>query len=111
SRRQKGVAEMPAKQRGEVKKLARGWGVRFRDENQERRSASGFATKTAAREWLDAKVAEVEALRRGDTIHRLDKPATVNELLDLFVERHGRTIESNSLATLTHHLSHARRAF
>ena len=42
------------------------WAARWRDELGAEQFRGGFDTKTAAREFVDAKVDAVEALRRGD---------------------------------------------
>jgi hypothetical protein len=61
--------------------------ARWYDERGERKSRGGFETKTAAPDWLNPKVDEVLALRRGD----LPRPATlptVDELIDNFLASH-----------------------
>ena len=55
---------MPAVQRGALDKRGRTWRARYRDENGQPRSRSGFPTKSEAGDWLDRKLGEVEALRR-----------------------------------------------
>jgi hypothetical protein len=52
---------MPSTQRGQVVKLAGSWGARWYDDNGERQRQAGFATKSAARQWLGGKVDEVNA--------------------------------------------------
>src|SRR5262245_9206559 len=103
---------MPARQRGRVEKLPSGkWSARYYDERPERQRESGFATKTAARDWLARKMDEVEALRRGDAIPVAHRPATVDALLDLFIEKHGRTLDPGTLRTDKSALKHARKTF
>lgn len=104
---------MPARQRGSRAKRAKSgtWYGRYYDENNKRRSVSGFPTKSAYDEWMAAKLAEVEALRRGDRIRRGPRIETVDQLLDLFEERHGPSVEENTAETLKYNLKHARRAF
>lgn len=102
---------MPAKQRGSIVKRGSTWGVRYYDENGVRRSPSGFATKTAAAEWLDAKLDEIEALRTGELLPEVDRPQTVDALLDVFLDKHGRTIDPATKRKLTAQLKHARFEF
>ena len=81
---------MPSVQRGQVSKTPAGtWGVRYYDENGTRERQGGFATKSAAIEWLDAKLAEVEALRRGDaTAVARAENVTLAELVDRYLAAH-----------------------
>ena len=51
---------------------------------RQRRFQGGFETKSAAREWVDRKVDEIAALRRGDLPRASDIP-TVAELVDGFL--------------------------
>ena len=78
---------MPARQRGQVVKRGATWAARYYDEQNIRRSRSAFATKSEAREWLDRKVAEVEALRSGDRVAPSDIP-TVSDLVDSYLATH-----------------------
>jgi len=64
---------VPAKQRGVVDRPGSSWRARWYDENDVRRSKGGFATKSAAREWVDGKARDVEAIRRGDPVRRQDR--------------------------------------
>jgi integrase len=58
---------MPARQRGRLEKLPSGrWSVRYYDEHGARKRQGGFATRSEAGAWLDRKLDEVAALRRGD---------------------------------------------
>lgn len=102
---------MPAKQRGSITKRGATWGVRYYDEKGARRSPSGFATKTAATEWLDAKLDEIEALRSGELIPTTERPGTVDELLDLFLDKHGRTVDPATKRKLDTQLKRARDDF
>src|SRR5262245_37927463 len=80
---------MPARQRGSAVRRGKSWAARYYDETDTRRFRSGFATKSEAREWLDTRVDEVEALRRGDVaaVRRRDMP-TLRELVDEFTAQH-----------------------
>lgn len=103
---------MPAKQHGTVvKRGARSYQARWRDENGKQHGRGGFETRTAAREWLNAQIDEVQALRRGDAIPISHRPSTVSALLDTFEDRHGRNIDPATLRTVKSCLRHARRAF
>lgn len=97
---------MPAKQRGQVVKRDGGWGVRYRDENGNRRRQGGFGTKTEAREWMNGKAEEVLALRRGDPVlvRRRQMP-TLGELVDEYLGQHNA--EQNTLRTLKARLRYA----
>ena len=57
---------MPSVQRGQVFRRGDCWNVRYYDESGGRRQRAGFPTKSAAGEWLDNRVDEIAALRRGD---------------------------------------------
>jgi hypothetical protein len=58
---------MPSRQRGRIEKLPSGrWSVRFYDESGARVRQGGFETKSEAGEWLERKLDEVAAFRRGD---------------------------------------------
>ena len=80
---------MPAaRQRGRIEKLPSGrWSVRCYDEDGVRQRQGGFETKSAAGEWLDRKLDEVAALRRGDRPAAVDIP-TVAELVASFLATH-----------------------
>ena len=67
---------MPAKQRGSVLKRGTSWQARWYDEQGVAHAQGGFETKTAAGDWLESKVNEVSALRRGDlsALRRQDMP-------------------------------------
>jgi integrase len=102
---------MPAKQRGSVVKRGRRWGARWYDETGERRFQGGFETRSAAREFVDSKVDDVLTLRRGGVVPTRDRPQSVDALLDLFLEKHGRTVDAATKRKLTRQLRHARREF
>jgi hypothetical protein len=103
---------MPAKQRGAAIKRGPGnWQARWRDENGEQHGRGGFPSKTAARDWLDDHFEEISALRRGDLLPMRDRPTTIDALLDVFLEKHGRTVDSATLRTLTARLRRARKEF
>ena len=87
----RGRPSLPSVQRGRVEKLPSGrWSARYYDEEGKRVRQGGFETKSAARGWLDSRMSEVIALRRGDVVPVSHRPQTVNALLDTFEARHGR---------------------
>jgi integrase len=102
---------MPARQRGNVRKRGASWFARYYDEEGRRRERGGFATKTEARDWLEPKVDEVEALRRGELMPTAERPCTVDALLDLFLDKHGRTVDPATKRKLEAQLKHARDEF
>lgn len=97
---------MPARQRGEVYKRHGTWTARWRDETGRRRYQGAFPTKTAAGEWLDTKLDEVGALRRGDpvAIRRRTMP-TLGKLVDEFIGQHNA--EPSTIASLEKRLRYA----
>ena len=102
---------MPSVQRGSLTKRGKTWTVRYYDADGIRRSPGGFTTRTEAAEHLDRVVEEVEALRRGEALPAADKPGTVDLLLDLFVDKHGRTIDQATKRKLITQLRKARGEF
>jgi integrase len=102
---------MPSVQRGSVVKRGKRWAARWYDENGIRRFQGGFETKSAAREWVDDQVQEVVGLRRGDILPTRDRPTTVGVLLDVFLEKHGRNVDSATKRNLTTQLRKARAVF
>lgn len=99
---------MPAKQRGSVVKRGKTWQARWYDEDGQRHARGGFATKTAADEWLDPKVKEVSRLRSGD-LPTPDKIPTVNELVVGYLASH--EVDPATTKKLCYELAHAARAF
>jgi integrase len=101
---------MPARQRGSTVKRGKTWAARWRDETGEAKFRGGFDTKTAARNWLERKIDEVEALRRGDpaATRRQDMP-TLSTLVDEYLAQH--VAEPNTIATLRERLRKATSTF
>ena len=96
---------MPARQRGRIEKLPSGrWSVRFYDESGVRQRQGGFTTKTEAGAWLDRKLDEVAALRRGDRPPPVDIP-TVAELVASFLATH--EVDPATTDKLRYELNHA----
>jgi integrase len=103
---------MPARQRGTVVKLPSGrWGVRYYDEHGRRpRTGVSWATKTEARDWLERKLEEVDALRRGDpVVERRREMPTFSELCEEYLAQHAA--EENTIRTLRARLKRARATF
>jgi len=98
---------VPSVQRGTVARERSGrWTARYYTETGARKAKGGFATKTAAREWLDGRTKEVAALRSGHlpTIRRQNMP-TLAELVAEYLDQHNA--EANTLRTLTARLRYA----
>ncbi len=103
---------MPKQQTGAiVKRSQRNYGARFYDEAGVRQYQGGFSTATAASTWLRVKVDEISALRRGEAIPASERSQTVDGLLDVFLDKHGRTIDPATVRKLTAQLKHARAEF
>jgi integrase len=103
---------VPKQQAGTVvKRSQRNYGVRFHDDAGVRQYQGGFATATAAEAWLRVKVDEIAALRRGETIPASERSQTVDDLLDLFLHKHGRTVDPATARKLQTQLKHARAEF
>jgi hypothetical protein len=96
---------MPSAQRGSVVKRGNRWAARFYDENGTRRFQGGFETRSAAREYVDGKVDEVAALRRGDLPRPREIP-TVNDLIDGFLATH--EVDPATTDKLKYELVHAK---
>ena len=97
---------MPSTQRGSTVKRGEKWAARWYDEHDHRRFAGGFETKSAARLFVDRKVEEAAALRRGDpsALRRRAMP-TLGELVEEYVGQH--SAEANTLRTLRARLRYA----
>jgi integrase len=65
------------------------WSVRFYDESDVRVRQGGFSTKSEAGEWLERRLGDVQALRRGDAsaVARAEE-ITFAELVDRFLAAH-----------------------
>ena len=102
---------MPSIQRGSVKRRGKTWRARYYDENGQDCGRGGFRTKEDAWAWLAPRIDEVSALRRGDVIPTRDRPQTVDELLDVFLKKHGRTLDSLTVRKMTAQFRKARAEF
>jgi integrase len=99
---------MPSIQRGSTVKRGRLWGARWYDETGARRFQGGFETRSAAREFVDGKVEEIAALRRGD-LPRPSEIPTVAGLVDAFLAAH--EVDQATTDKLRYQLAHAKAAF
>jgi integrase len=99
---------MPSNQRGSVVKRGNNWAARHYDEAGVRRFQGGFATKSEARAWVDAKVDEVERLRRGERPRASEIP-TVSVLIDNFLAAH--QVDQATTDKLRYQLVHPKTAF
>ena len=113
---QEGTIDRPAGKRGTYR-------VRWFDDDNIRRAKSGFTHRTkaqrekasadglSAREFLDAKIAETTAVSNGTAVATADRPATVDELLDVFLDKHGAKVDPATKRKLETQLKHARHEF
>jgi hypothetical protein len=70
---------MPSRQRGSVIRRGKTWAVRYYDDAGARRFQGGFETRSEALDWLEHRLDEVRALRRGDRV-RPSERLTVSEI-------------------------------
>jgi integrase len=97
---------MPASQRGSAVKRGRKWSARWYDENGVRCFQGGFETRSAAREYVDGKVEEVAALRRGDPAALARAEAvSVEEAVDRYLAQHD--VDPATTEKLRRQLRHA----
>jgi integrase len=102
---------MAKRQRGSVQREPSGrYGARWLEEHR-RRYQGGFETRSDAEEWLEQRMREVRAVQLGERLPQSDRPRTVDELLDVFLAKHGRTVERSTLRTLETRLRKARDEF
>jgi integrase len=99
---------MPSVQSGSTVKRGQRWGARWYDEAGARRFQGGFETRSAAHEFVDDKVEEVAALRRGD-LPRPSEIPTVAGLVDAFLAAH--EVDQATTDKLRYQLAHAKAAF
>ena len=102
---------MPAKQRGGATRVGKAWRASWYDETGQRKTKSGFPTKTAAKDYAQSEADKVERIRGGLTVPDRERPETVDVLLDLFLEKHGRTVDPATLRKMTAQLKAARDTF
>jgi integrase len=101
---------MPSTQRGSTVKRGKRWGARWYDEMGERRFAGGFETRSAAREFVESKVDEVLAVRRGDPVALARaEVVTVEQAVDRYLAAH--EVDPATTDKLRRQLKHATAAF
>jgi integrase len=91
---------MPAEARGHVRKLPSGkWQLRYYDRDGRHRSGGAFSTKSEA--WGHYRDV-IEPELRGRVGARRD--VTLTELVDTFLERHGKVVNPRTIRTLRERL-------
>src|SRR5690349_12433172 len=97
---------MPSVQRGSVDKIGAKWRARWYDEADRRRSQGGFDTRSDAWTFVEGKVEEVAALRRGDpSALRRRHMLTLGEVVEEFVGQH--SAEASTIESLRKRLRYA----
>jgi integrase len=99
---------MPSIQRGQVFRQGSAWAVRYYDDTGARRRESGFPTRASALEWLNHRLREVAALRRGDVVRPRER-LTIEQIVERFLELH--EVDPATTRTLKAQLTHATQAF
>jgi integrase len=90
---------MPAEQCGQVYATAKGFGIRWYDENGDRRRQAGFSSRSEARAWYR----DVESRRmRGEAVQR--PPVTLREHVNRYLEVHAATRDPNTIRVLRERL-------
>jgi integrase len=102
---------MPPKQQGEVFKRGKVWQARWLDHDGNRKSKSGFATRTDGRAFLNAELDRIASVKAGKLAPDAERHGTLDDLLDDFLTRHGATIDPATKQKLTTQLKHARSTF
>jgi integrase len=106
---------VPSRQRGEVFKRHGSWHGRYYDVDGKRRERGGFPTRTDAGAWVDDRVDGVEEARGGGdaapAVRAPRRAETLDELIDVFLEKHGRTVDAATKRKLTAQLRKARDEF
>lgn len=99
---------MPSRQRGSVIRRGKTWAVGYYDDEGARRFQGGFETRSEALHWLEHRLDEVRALRRGDRVRPSERP-TVSEIVDRFLDLHD--VDPATTRPLRAQLKHASRTF
>jgi integrase len=103
------VASSQDRAQGWVVPRGRLWEARWINADGARRSKTGFRLKTDARNHARAESDLARRVRAGLAL--IDPFATVDELVDTFLEKHGRTIDPATRHKLATQLKHARKEF
>jgi integrase len=97
---------MPAEQRGSVYATARGYGIRWRNQDGVRRRRAGFKSRSEARSWFS----NVEVKRmRGEEVAR--PPVTLAVHVERYLELHAATRDPNTIRVLRERLRRAVAVF
>jgi len=102
---------MPRQARPRADRHGNGWRVRWIDEHGVRQAKGGFRTERDALKHGSEQLDQALALRRGDRIPVSHRPASVDALLDMFLEKHGATVDPATTKKLLRELRRAREAF
>jgi integrase len=104
---------MPSAQRGIVEKRGDRWSARWRDENGRSRRqtfGTGREGKAAAGAFLQARLAEVASLRRGESVAvARNEAVTVTEAVDRYLAAH--EVDPATTNKLKRQLKHATASF
>lgn len=85
---------MPRMTNGSIHRTATGYGIRWPEDGR-RPHRAGFQTKTEARHWFAANIAQ--RLGRGAPSPEI----TFDAFCDLFLDRHGVTVSERTRRTLS----------
>ena len=107
---------MPAQQRGFARRRGKKWLACWYDADGRERTRGGFETKTHALKYAaeraDAATAEAASRRFGDSrLVVVERPESVDALLDLFLEKHGARVDAATRKKLETQLRRARAVF
>src|SRR5690242_19114175 len=102
---------MPRQARARAYRHGNGWRSCWINEHGIRQRQGGFRTEREALEHADKQLEEVAALRRGDRLPAAHRPATIDALFDLFLDKHGATVDPATTKKLLRELRRAREAF
>jgi len=97
---------MPARQEGQPYRTGNGWGLRYYDEDGQRRRQSGFSSRSEARAWFR----EVESKRMRGEVPTVE-PLTLDEFCDRYLERYEAIRSPVTVQTLKWRLVRPRDEF
>ena len=95
--------------RGWVVRRGTSYEARWVGHDGKRHAKRGFTQKKQAESFARQQAGETRKVLSGEVV--ADRPATVDALLDTFLERHGRFIDVATLRKLAQQLKHARSEF
>ena len=102
---------MPRQARARAYRHGNGWRACWIDATGNRQRQGGFRTEREALEHGNARLEETLALRRGDRIPVSNRPQTIDELLDVFLEKKAATWASLTTKKNMRQLRPARKTF